>query len=164
MYSALVINCVWNAFLCVFHRHRVEHHKNTSPKKSVIVSKNFTNTAFKSGGVWSWCSLVPRRSRRGQSWTLPWAVTSPGDTRQYEAFSGPLFPRFRADNGSREKAYGLGWSWCRFACPTFIQSRSCFENSGTDHKQLPDLYFELGDRTGSICLCFFRWCCRINCR
>ena len=24
-------------------------------------------------------SLVPRRSRRGQSWTLPWAVTSPGD-------------------------------------------------------------------------------------
>ena len=28
------------------------------------------------------CSLVPRRSRLGQSWTLPWAVTSPRDTRR----------------------------------------------------------------------------------
>ena len=27
-------------------------------------------------------SLVPRRSRLGQSWTLPWAVTSPRDTRR----------------------------------------------------------------------------------
>ena len=29
-----------------------------------------------------WVSLVTRRSRRGQSWTLPWAVTSPRDTRR----------------------------------------------------------------------------------
>ena len=46
-------------------------------------------------------SLVPRHSRLGQSWTLPWAVTSPRDTRL-------LSPRLRADNGSRENAYGLG--------------------------------------------------------
>ena len=30
--------------------------------------------------VWLCSSLVPRRSRLGQSWTLPWAVTSPRDT------------------------------------------------------------------------------------
>ena len=42
-------------------------------------------------------NLVPRRSRRSQSWTLPWAVTSPRDTP-------PLFPRLRADNRSRENA------------------------------------------------------------
>ena len=47
-------------------------------------------------------SLVPRRSRFGHSWTLPWAVPSPRDTR-------PLSPRLRADNGSRQNAYGLGW-------------------------------------------------------
>ena len=35
-------------------------------------------------------SLVLRRFRLGQSWTLPWAVTSPRKTR-------PLFPRLRAD-------------------------------------------------------------------
>ena len=29
---------------------------------------------------WPKTSLVPRRSRLGQSWTLPWAVTSPRDT------------------------------------------------------------------------------------
>ena len=46
-------------------------------------------------------SLVPRRSRLGQSWTLPWAVTSLRDTR-------PLFPRLRADNGARENAKRLG--------------------------------------------------------
>ena len=39
----------------------------------------------------------------GQSWTLPWAVTSPRDTR-------PLFPRrLRADSESRENTKGLGW-------------------------------------------------------
>ena len=39
-------------------------------------------------------SLVPRRSRLGQSWTLQWAVRH---TR-------PLFPRLRADNEARENA------------------------------------------------------------
>ena len=34
-------------------------------------------------------SLVPRRSRLGQSWTLPWAVTSPRDTRQVK-YGGPF--------------------------------------------------------------------------
>ena len=46
-------------------------------------------------------SLVPRRSRLGQSWTLPWAVTSPRDTRWERV------RRLRADNESRENAQGL---------------------------------------------------------
>ena len=36
--------------------------------------------------------LVPRRSRLGQSWTLPWAVTSPRDARSL-ARSFPDFTR-----------------------------------------------------------------------
>ena len=61
----------------------------------------------------SWVlSLVPRRFRLGHSWTLPWAVTSPTDIRRElprMPFSRPLFPRLRADNGSRENTEGLGW-------------------------------------------------------
>ena len=33
-------------------------------------------------------SLVPRRFRLGHSWTLPWAVTSPRDTRRVRWFLG----------------------------------------------------------------------------
>ena len=46
-------------------------------------------------------SLVPRRSRLSQTWTLQWAVTSSRETL-------PLFPRRRTDNGTRENAEGLG--------------------------------------------------------
>ena len=53
---------------------------------------------------WVLTSLVPRRSRLGQSWTLPWAVTSPRDTRRERLFSRPLFPRLRPDNEARENA------------------------------------------------------------
>ena len=44
-------------------------------------------------------SLVPKRSRLGQSWTLPWAVTSPRDTRQTS----------REQRGKRERLGTRGW-------------------------------------------------------
>ena len=62
--------------------------------------------------LWICISLVPRRSRLGQSWTLLWAVTSLKETR-------PPFPRLRGDNGARElrdtEYYGEGdsQSFCR---------------------------------------------------
>ena len=46
-------------------------------------------------------SLVPRRSRLGQSWTLPWAVTSPRDTRRSPALS-------QTSHGQRVKRERLG--------------------------------------------------------
>ena len=58
-------------------------------------------------------SLVPRRSRCGQSWTLPWAVTSPRDNRAENAFSRPLFPDFARTTGQertpRDQAVVFGF-------------------------------------------------------
>ena len=49
-------------------------------------------------------SLVPRRSRLGQSWTLPWAVTSPRDTR-----------RERLANTARSNMAALLSGYCDFS-------------------------------------------------
>ena len=45
-------------------------------------------------------SLVPRRFRLGQSWTLPWAVTSPRDTRREPP---ALSQTSRGQRGKRER-------------------------------------------------------------
>ena len=50
-------------------------------------------------------SLVPRRSRLGQSWTLPWAVTSPWDTQ--------LRTSSQTSRGQRVKRERLGTRLCR---------------------------------------------------
>ena len=85
-------------------------------------------------------SLVPRRSRRGQSWTLPWAVTSPRDTR-------PLFPRLRADNV------------CVFTAVTFMKWSQIFLRYLEKHlkifnrkknQEFPETY--LGDFSWYLCL------------
>ena len=47
------------------------------------------------------CSLVPRRSRFGQSWTIPWAVTSPRDKRR--ELSPALPQTSRGQRGKRER-------------------------------------------------------------
>ena len=49
-------------------------------------------------------SLVPRRSLLGQSWTLPWAVTSPRDTR-----------RERQANTARSNMAALLSGYCNFS-------------------------------------------------
>ena len=49
-------------------------------------------------------SLVPRRSLFGQSWTLPWAVTSPRDTR-----------RERQANTARSNMAALLSGYCNFS-------------------------------------------------
>ena len=53
-------------------------------------------------------SLVPRRFRLGHSWTLPWAVTSPRDTRG-EGRERVLSPSLsQTSRGERIKREGLG--------------------------------------------------------
>ena len=49
-------------------------------------------------------SLVPRRSRLGQSWTLSWAVTSPRDT-----------PRERLANIARSNMAAVSSGYCNFS-------------------------------------------------
>ena len=71
-------------------------------KRGMQMNVTFHLPLHRHGGESVGLRLVPRRSRLGQSWTLPWAVTSPRDTRT-------LFPRLHADNGARENAWGLGW-------------------------------------------------------
>ena len=48
-------------------------------------------------------NLVPRRSRRGQSWTLPWAVMSLRNTRQERVLSPALSQTSRGQRVKRER-------------------------------------------------------------
>ena len=68
--------------------------------KETIISSEASGH-FCIGSIWQ-TSLVPRRSWLYQSWTLPWAVMSPRETR-WESVFCPLFPRLCADNGARER-------------------------------------------------------------
>ena len=58
-------------------------------------------------------SLVPRRSLLGQSWTLPWAVTSPRYSRRERLAN----KRVRSSNGRSQDCMRLGTSW----------DKSCFD-------------------------------------
>ena len=65
-----------------------------------LSSRLFSRPDWLPLGLRGWDRPVPELPacrRLGHSWTLPWAVTLPRDTR-------PLSPRLRADNGSRENA------------------------------------------------------------
>ena len=55
-------------------------------------------------------SLVPRRSLLGQSWTLPWAVTSLRDTRRSLARSSPDFARTTGQERTPRDYCRLGYS------------------------------------------------------
>ena len=63
-------------------------------------------------------SLVPRRSRLGHSWTLPWAVTSPRDT-------GPLSARLSADNGIKRERLGTSLSAVYFFGGKCLPKTTC---------------------------------------
>ena len=66
-------------------RHHIKHDVNFFVKRVSSLVK------------WSNFSLSPQRPRFGQSWTLPWAMTSSREIR-------PPFPRLRANNGAWESA------------------------------------------------------------
>ena len=85
------ISALWDVVHILILRHKISKNIlvcDTSAWKRLTSSMDYYRGLF---------SLVPRHSRLGKSWTLPWAVTSPRDTR-------PLSPRLRPDKGSRENA------------------------------------------------------------
>ena len=82
------ISALWDVVHILILRHKIS--------KNILVCdtsawKRLTSSMDYYRGL---VSVVPRHSRLGKSWTLPWAVTSPRDTR-------PLSPRLRPDKGSR---------------------------------------------------------------